>query len=198
MLKKISFTLILIALSLNCNAFSIYYYHGVGLKYNYANVKTYPKQLNFSNLSFTYKATFASTNTMKNHHFACSFYPSLGAKLPNKKDEGSKSYCAEIPVMLEWYYGVIDQDCKYFGIGITNSFFSKTSQSITNQTLIIGPQIEYGKQFKKDSYHVGYRINLAYGLNSPEKTDPVSNHTYRENKFLLGFNLYLVLNSRNK
>ncbi|GEM_PF-5917576 len=188
-----------ILLSFPSSAFKVYYIHGAGFKYNYANVRAYKKSLDFSSFTFTYKATFASLNLMKNYHFACSFYPAIGLSYSNKIDNVKSSFSSEIPIMLEWYYGIIGKDCKYFGVGITNTFFYKSKPSITNQTFILGPQIEYGKQYEKESVYIGYRINLAYGLNSPKLVDPSTNNSYREKKFLLGINLYVILdNLKNK
>lgn len=201
-MKNIYLTISLITLtSFYSSAFKCYYFRGLGLKYNYSGILGFNNTpTNYNSILLNYKATFASTNLMKNTHFAVSFYPAIGGLTDNSNDPTKKvsTFCAEVPLMFEWYLGIINRDCKYFGIGITNTYFSKKSPSGKIENGIIGPQISIGKQFEEDDLNYGYRVTAAVGLNSPKKIDALTNTSYREKKMLLSFNVYLILPDKKK
>ncbi|NOQ73926.1 MAG: hypothetical protein GQ574_18110 [Crocinitomix sp.] len=112
-----------------------------------------------------YKATLSMYVSKTRHlHISLATYPFIG-HYANTTD--ASRLVAEIPLLVEFYYGDIDYFGAFAGIGAAYSY-----SAIPNfgDGTIIGPQIEGGVQFPFAGQVIAAKLAYTYGLNDPGAT----------------------------
>ena len=109
-----------------------------------------------------YKATLLLSD-----NFGVSAYPFVGLSgSANSRSGASGSIGIELPVVAEMYLGDIEDNCFFFGAGISYGFLG---DSYSGSGSVFGPQVGLGGQFEIQGQLIGARASFTYGLNKSDK-----------------------------
>ncbi|WP_027420707.1 hypothetical protein [Crocinitomix catalasitica] len=147
------------------------YYHALGIQ---ANIGLFAAQVNpLDDLEkepvivpgLFYKATLAF-EINRDMNFAVSAYPFIGMSGSINSQSGASegtSIGAEFPLLAELYFGDIEQNCFFVGVGFSASVMASTYGSGST----VGPQFDLGGQFEIKEKIIGLRAAFTLGLNTP-------------------------------
>ncbi|MEN8928281.1 MAG: hypothetical protein ABF242_10735 [Flavobacteriales bacterium] len=96
--------------------------------------------------------------------FALSAYPFVGLAFQADAATGTGGgyFGAGVPVLIEKYFGDVDDECFYIGVGAEAAFVTATG---FESGLVVGPTAGVGGQFYFRDNLVGIRAAYTFGVN---------------------------------
>ena len=170
------------------------YHHGIGIQ---ANIGLFAAQVNPLDVlekepvlvpGIFYKATLAF-EINRDMNFAVSAYPFVGMSGSLNTQSGASegtSLGAEFPLLAELYFGDLEENCFFVGVGFSASVMASTYGSGST----VGPQFDLGGQFEFKDQVIGLRAAFTLGLNTPEFASTYTK--YNNNQVSVG--LYYLFN----
>jgi hypothetical protein len=109
-----------------------------------------------------YKASLSMYVSKTRHlHISLASYPFIGHY---GNSTGASKLVAEIPLLVEFYYGDIDYLAGFAGVGASYAFSAIPGHG---DGIVVGPQIEGGVQFPFADQVLSAKLAYTYGLNDP-------------------------------
>ncbi|MFT5819103.1 MAG: hypothetical protein ACI8ZM_000325 [Crocinitomix sp.] len=169
-MRNLKFLFILLALLSTNDGLTQVFKHGVGaqleifsFKDSYTNGTGLNNPVSVSPIpGLVYKASLSMYVSKTRHlHISLTSYPFIGYY---GNAIGASKLVAEIPLLVEFFYGDIDYFGGFAGIGASYAY-----SAIPNfgDGTVFGPQIEGGVQFPFAGQVLAAKLAYTYGLNDP-------------------------------
>ena len=135
--------------------------------------------------SIFYKATYMFNSDIVS--FGVSSYPSVGAD-SNNMNGTSLGY--ELPILVEVYFGNIEENCFFIGAGFSKGHITKGGSSL-DKLDASGPQILLGGQFTLRGQDLG--VKLSYTLATNNLTYPSDFIVTEDMRYMITLGVYYML-----